>query len=133
MIHQLDANVTTPQLSDALDMIGRRAQTMEAAIVPLALGSRAVGRAATVQFAPVDHDVDEPYDAAIAFIDGLSVGAVADDLFGGSTRSGFWGELFLRRGDRARRHGRGVRRIRTRQRQGSRDGFPRVRRGNAAD
>jgi regulator of RNase E activity RraA len=92
--HHLDEHVTTPQLSDALDAIGRRAQIMDAAIVPLALGSRAVGRAATVQFAPVDHDVEEPYDAAIAFIDSLSAGDVAVIASGGSTRSGFWGELF---------------------------------------
>lgn len=94
MTHLLDQAVTTPQLSDALDMLGRRCQAMDGAIAPLTLGSRAVGRAATVQFAPVDHDVAEPYDAAIDFIDGMPPGAVSVVASGGSKRSGFWGELF---------------------------------------
>ena len=93
-MHELEENVTTAQMCDALDILGLRSQAMDGAITPLAARSRAVGRAATVQFAPVDHDVDEPYDAAIDFIDNLPAGAVAVIASGGSTRSGFWGELF---------------------------------------
>jgi regulator of RNase E activity RraA len=93
-MHELEENVTTAQMCDALDILGLRSQAMDGVITPLAARSRAVGRAATVQFAPVDHDVDEPYDAAIDFIDNLPAGAVAVIASGGSTRSGFWGELF---------------------------------------
>ena len=93
-MHELEENVTTAQMCDALDILGLRSQAMDGAITPLAARSRAVGRAATVQFAPVDHDVNEPYDAAIDFIDNLPAGAVAVIASGGSTRSGFWGELF---------------------------------------
>jgi regulator of RNase E activity RraA len=93
-MHELEENVTTAQMCDALDILGLRSQAMDGVITPLAARSRAVGRAATVQFAPVDHDVNEPYDAAIDFIDNLPAGAVAVIASGGSTRSGFWGELF---------------------------------------
>jgi regulator of RNase E activity RraA len=91
---ELSAQVTTAHLADALDTLGHRNQVMDAAIRPLQQGARAAGRAATLQFAPVDHDVPEPYDDAIAFIDGLAPGALAVIACGGSTRSGFWGELF---------------------------------------
>jgi 4-hydroxy-4-methyl-2-oxoglutarate aldolase len=67
---------------------------MDAAISPLVGGARAIGRAATVQFAPVDHDAEEPYDAAISFIDQLQPRAVVVIASGGSTRTAFWGELF---------------------------------------
>jgi len=90
----LNPQVTTPQLSDALDMVGRRDQVLDGAIVPLTLGMRAVGRAVTVQFAPVDHDVEEPYDAVIGYIDSIQAGSIAMISSGGSSRSGFWGELF---------------------------------------
>jgi regulator of RNase E activity RraA len=93
-LEELDIAVSTAQLSDALDSLARRDRVMDAAISPLALGARAIGRAATVQFAPVDHDTDEPYDAAISFIDQLRPGAVVVIASGGSTRTAFWGELF---------------------------------------
>jgi regulator of RNase E activity RraA len=91
---QLDHTVSTAQLADALDAVGRRHQVMDAAIAPLSTVRRAAGRATTVQFAPVDHDADEPYGAAIEFIDGLAPGTVVVIASGGSTRSAFWGELF---------------------------------------
>jgi regulator of RNase E activity RraA len=93
-MHALSTEVSTAQLSDALDAVGRRDQVMAGDIVALARGTRAVGRAATVQFAPVDHDVEEPYEQAIEFIDGLAAGAMAVIATGGARRSAFWGELF---------------------------------------
>jgi regulator of RNase E activity RraA len=91
---QLNETVTSAQLADALDSLGRRDQVMQAGIAPLTLGARAVGRAATVAFAPVDHDSDRPYDAAISFIDGLASGAMVVISSGGATSTAFWGELF---------------------------------------
>jgi regulator of RNase E activity RraA len=93
-VEQLDEKVTSAQLADALDSLGRRDQVMHAAIVPLALGTRALGRAATVAFAPVDRDSDRPYDAAISLIDGLAPGSIVVISSGGSTSTAFWGELF---------------------------------------
>jgi regulator of RNase E activity RraA len=91
---QLNETVTSAQLADALDSLGRRDQVMQAGIVPLAGGTRAVGRAATVAFVPVDHDSDRPYDAAISFIDGLATGSMVVISSGGATSTAFWGELF---------------------------------------
>ena len=93
-MQELSTKVTTAQLSDALDAVGRRDRVMAGDIVPLARGSRAMGRAATVQFAPVDHDVEEPYEQAIKFIDGLAAGSMAVIAAGAPQRSAFWGELF---------------------------------------
>jgi 4-hydroxy-4-methyl-2-oxoglutarate aldolase len=90
----LSSKVTTPQLSDALDAIGRRDQVMDGAIAPLTVGTRAIGRAATVQFAPVDQDSENPYDAAIEFIDSIQPGAITVIASEGSERTAFWGELF---------------------------------------
>ncbi len=67
---------------------------MHGGIAPLRRGTRLIGRAATVQFAPVDHDVSEPYEAAIAFIDSLQAGEVAVIATGEGSRSAYWGELF---------------------------------------
>jgi len=91
---QLDKTVSTAQLADALDALGCRDQVMEAAVAPLVPGRRLAGPAATVQFAPVDHDSDEPYADAIEFIDKLEPGSVVVIATGGSTRSAFWGQLF---------------------------------------
>jgi 4-hydroxy-4-methyl-2-oxoglutarate aldolase len=94
MAERLNETVTSAQLADALDSLGRRDQVMQAGIAPLTLGARAVGRAATVAFVPVDHDSDRPYDAAISFIDGLASGAMVVISSGGATSTAFWGELF---------------------------------------
>jgi 4-hydroxy-4-methyl-2-oxoglutarate aldolase len=91
---QLSAQVTTPQLSDALDAGGRRSQVMHGAISPLTIGARAVGRAVTVQFAAVDQDVENPYDAAIDFIDSIEPGSIVVIASEASQRTAFWGELF---------------------------------------
>lgn len=104
--HGLLAGVTTPQLADALDALGYRDCVMDGRIGPLAGGTRALGRAATVQFGPVDHDVEEPYDAAIAFIDALEPGAMVVIATGGEERSAYWGELFSAAA--LGRHARGV-------------------------
>lgn len=93
-MNELSDSVTTPQLADALDLVGVCSQVMAGTIVPLVAGTRAVGRAATVQFAPVDHDVEEPYDEAISFIDGLAPGSLVVISSAGTARTAFWGELF---------------------------------------
>ncbi len=91
---RLDPNITTAILSDALDAVGRRHQVLEGRIGPLVPGMRAWGRSVTVEFGPVDHDTEQPYDEIIAVIDGLSRGAVVVIASGTSERSGHWGELF---------------------------------------
>ena len=93
-MQQLSPQVSTAQLSDALDSLGFRDQVLAGRFVPLTREARAVGRAATLRFEIVDHDVEEPYDAAIAFIDALEPGSLVLIATGGSERSAYWGELF---------------------------------------
>ena len=86
--------LTAAMVSDSLDASGVRGQVMDARISPVSSGSRVLGRARTVGFAPSDLDSDDPYGAAMAFIDTLVPGTVAVVATGGDERTAYWGELF---------------------------------------
>ena len=86
--------ISTPMLSDSLDACGYRNQVLDGTINGLDSKMRAVGRAATLEFVPVDVDSDYPYDDAIDFIDSLQPGALIVIATSGSVRSAYWGELF---------------------------------------
>jgi 4-hydroxy-4-methyl-2-oxoglutarate aldolase len=86
--------LSTPIVSDSLDAVGARHQVLVSGIRPLVTGQRAIGRARTVQFAPVEVDSDDPYGSAMDFIDGLERGSVAVVATGANAVSGYWGELF---------------------------------------
>ncbi|WP_067480459.1 RraA family protein [Actinomadura hibisca] len=90
----LDPRAAAAQVADSLDAAGARRQVLAAAIRPLREGMRAVGRARTVQFVPVERAGDDPYDDMIDFIDGVRPGEVVVVAAGGSARSACWGELF---------------------------------------
>jgi 4-hydroxy-4-methyl-2-oxoglutarate aldolase len=87
-------DVTAAQVSDSLDAAGVRDQVLDGAVRPLRPGMRAVGRARTIQFAPVEHDVADPYAEFIAFMDSVGPGDVAVVATGGQLRTAYWGELF---------------------------------------
>jgi len=89
-----DDALTSPILSDALDAVGRRGQVLPVGLHPLTVGSRAMGRAVTLQFAPSATDGANPYDDSISFIDALTAGSFVVIATDGSARSAFWGELF---------------------------------------
>jgi 4-hydroxy-4-methyl-2-oxoglutarate aldolase len=91
---EVSARLTAAIVSDSLDASGFRSQVMDAAIGPVTTGSRAIGRARTVEFAPSDLDSDDPYAAAMEFIDTLTPGTVAVVATGPDERSAYWGELF---------------------------------------
>jgi regulator of RNase E activity RraA len=86
--------LTAAILSDSLDASGVRGQVMVASITALQPGARVAGRARTVQFAPTETDPDDPYGAAMDFIDGLSPGTVPVIATGEDERTAYWGELF---------------------------------------
>ena len=86
--------LSSAMVSDSLDATGVRDQVMQARIGPVTSGSRAVGRARTVRFEPNDRDSDDPYGAAMDFIDSLGPGTVAVVATGGDERTAYWGELF---------------------------------------
>lgn len=82
-------------VSDALDAIGIRNNVMSAGISPLLPSMRAVGIAATIEFAPSESfDIEDPYGPAIDFLDSLLAGQIAIVATGQTDRSAFWGELF---------------------------------------
>ena len=86
--------LTAAMVSDSLDATGVRGQVMHARIGPVTPGSRAVGRARTVRFEPSELDSDDPYGAAMDFIDSLGPGTVAVIGTGEDERTAYWGELF---------------------------------------
>ena len=87
--------VTSAMVADSLDVTGWRHQVLPAGITPLVEGTRIVGRARTVQFAPAGSvDPDRPYDGAIDFIDSLRTGDIAVVATDAGSASAFWGELF---------------------------------------
>jgi regulator of RNase E activity RraA len=90
-----DERLTTAIMSDSLDAIGLREQVLQSRLAPLVAGSRIIGRATTVQFAPslVD-DPDDPYRDAIDYIDSVGRGQVVVIATDESNDSAFWGELF---------------------------------------
>jgi regulator of RNase E activity RraA len=85
---ELSNRVTTAQLSDALDALGCRDRVLSGDIGPLARGIRAVGRAATLQFAPVDHDVDDAVRLANEKAERETL--VLDELQSGATLDSVW-------------------------------------------
>lgn len=88
------ALLTTPIVSDALDVTGLRHQVLDRGLAPLEPGARAIGRAHTVQFAPTESDTPDPYADAMSFIDGLTSGSIAVIATGADDRTAYWGELF---------------------------------------
>jgi 4-hydroxy-4-methyl-2-oxoglutarate aldolase len=88
------ALLTTPIVSDSLDVAGLRHQVLDRGLAPLEPGARAIGRAHTVQFAPTESDAPDPYADAMSFIDGLTPGSIAVIATGPDDRTAYWGELF---------------------------------------
>lgn len=90
-----DERITSAILSDSLDAAGLRNQVLERRLAPIVPGSRAFGRATTVQFAPslVDQP-DDPYRDAIDYIDSVRAGQLVVIATHESNASAFWGELF---------------------------------------
>ncbi|KRB36807.1 RraA family protein [Microbacterium sp. Root180] len=90
-----DERLTTPIVSDSCDAAGLRHQVLQERLSPIVPGTRAIGRARTVRFAPslVDRP-DDPYADAIAMIDGIRAGQFVVIATDASNDSAFWGELF---------------------------------------
>ncbi|WP_210506959.1 RraA family protein [Naasia sp. SYSU D00057] len=90
-----DERLSTAILSDSCDAAGLRNQVLEHRLAPVVPGSRAIGRARTVRFAPsLEDQPDDPYRDAIDFIDSIAAGQLVVIATDESNDSGFWGELF---------------------------------------
>lgn len=80
-------------ISDALDQVGYRNQTMHHGIRPLYMQAVAVGRAMPVLCVDVYEVPDQPYQMEIAAVDSLKPNDVLVCSTNYSTRNCFWGEL----------------------------------------
>jgi regulator of RNase E activity RraA len=90
-----DERLTTAILSDSCDAAGLRHQVLRHRLPPVVPGSRALGRARTVRFAPsLADDALDPYRDAIEVIDGIRAGQLVVIATDESNDSAFWGELF---------------------------------------
>jgi regulator of RNase E activity RraA len=90
-----DERITTAIISDSCDAAGLRHQVLALRLAPVVPGSRAIGRARTVRFAPsLADDSEDPYGDAIDFIDGVRSGQLVVIATDQSDDSAFWGELF---------------------------------------
>ncbi|WP_353827751.1 RraA family protein [Agromyces sp. SYSU T0242] len=90
-----DERLSAAIVSDSCDAAGLRDQVLQERLAPIVPGSRAIGRARTVRFAPaLEDDPDDPYRDAIDFIDGIGPGEFVVIATARSNDSAFWGELF---------------------------------------
>jgi 4-hydroxy-4-methyl-2-oxoglutarate aldolase len=90
-----DERLTAAMMSDSLDEAGYPGQVLRTRLAPLAPGSRALGRAITVQFAPSpEFDPVDPYREVIAFMEQIRPGHLVVVATADSNHAAFWGELF---------------------------------------
>ncbi len=95
MLHPLGPEGATAALvSDALDRVGLRNQTMASGIAPLRQGMRLAGRAYPIAVESTDVVPKEPYQLEIRAIDGLSSGDVPVYAVAPDVDAALWGELF---------------------------------------
>jgi regulator of RNase E activity RraA len=80
-------------ISDVLDALGFRYQTMEGDIRPVHPDMAVVGRARPVLSVDVYRVRDDCYDNEIAYVDSLTQGDVVVACTNRSARTGLWGEL----------------------------------------
>jgi 4-hydroxy-4-methyl-2-oxoglutarate aldolase len=90
---QLQGKLYSAVISDILDSLGYRNQTMGPDIRPLTTEMVVVGRAKTVQVSDVHRIPDKPYLKQMEVLDSIGEGEVFVAAVGGSKRSAFFGEL----------------------------------------
>lgn len=98
MLPDLDFDVVqrdlyTGVISDVLDSLGLRNQSMQADVRPVHPDVALAGRARTVLSVDVYHVPDNCYEKEIDFVDALLPGDVAVGCTNRSARTGLWGEL----------------------------------------
>jgi len=90
--NELKEKLYSTVISDILDDLGYRNQTMESGVRPLDRQMVAVGRAFTVLVADIYHVPDHPYEGLIEALDSIQPGEIYVASVR-SDRSAFWGEL----------------------------------------
>src|SRR3954469_18600594 len=80
-------------VADVLDGLGRRAQTLDAAVRPLTPTCKIFGRVFTARAETVRTVPAEPYKLEIAAVEAMKAGDVLLVEAGDDLTCGFWGEL----------------------------------------
>ena len=80
-------------ISDALDSLGFRDQSIRTELRPYTGINKLVGRCKTTLWADMYHPDPEPYALELKAVDSCLPGQVLIAAAGGSSRSGIWGEL----------------------------------------
>ncbi|MFE7083579.1 RraA family protein [Priestia megaterium] len=91
--NHLEQNLYSAVISDILDSLGYRNQTLNPSIRPISQDMIVVGRAKTVQVADVHRAPKEPYKKQMEVLDSIQPGEIFVGDVGGSERSAFFGEL----------------------------------------
>jgi regulator of RNase E activity RraA len=90
------ATLHTAVVSDALDQLGVRAQTMAPGLHAVGIPTAVAGRAATLEVVAVDTVPAEPYVVQFQAVDALQAGEVMV-VAAPEVASAFWGELITER------------------------------------
>lgn len=89
----IETKLYSAVISDILDSLGYRQQTMDPLIRPLVNDMVVFGKAKTVLAADVNRMPDKPYAKLIEVLDEIKPGEIFVASLNGSTRSAFFGEL----------------------------------------
>lgn len=89
----IETKLYSAVISDILDSLGYRQQTMDPSIRPLVNDMVVFGKAKTVLAADVNRMPDKPYAKLIEVLDEIKPGEIFVASLNGSTRSAFFGEL----------------------------------------
>lgn len=90
---QIEENLYTAVISDALDELGYRDQALRESIRPLSTNDRFAGWARTLSCVDVYHIAFDPYAKEIEAMDSILPGEVIMVSTAGSTQNAPWGEL----------------------------------------
>lgn len=92
-LNNLKNTLYTAVVSDALDALGYRNQSIAGHFTAFTGISKLIGRAKTTLWADVFSEDERPYEMELQAVDSCQAGDVLICAAGGSTRSGIWGEL----------------------------------------
>jgi 4-hydroxy-4-methyl-2-oxoglutarate aldolase len=93
LFNDIEANLYTAVVADALDDLGKHDRAMREYLRPLFPNAKCVGWARTIQCQDVFYTPDDPYGLEIEAVDSVLSGEVVVIATGKSKRNAPWGEL----------------------------------------
>lgn len=92
-LEEIESRLYSAVISDALDSLGFRHQSIRADLRPFTGTRKLTGRCKTTLWADMYHQDPDPYALELKAVDECRPGDVLIAAAGGSVRSGIWGEL----------------------------------------